>query len=233
MSDDYFLIETPAAARVPMPTDEVSQRLAIYNGDGAFQRELAFAWETAGEVILSATLDFWARLPTSGTPSGDSVAAMGLLPDTIASRITHHTRAKYTRPIDASWIHLLTLIGREIFTTGAPAPLVIEGTNNYSAAVAKAIREAFPDSPDQQRIIDTVYRLGSVETEISIAQLALLRQHSAVASQTEEGARFQQTVVEILQGAVSSAGSLQHRTASTAGSARGMLGKASEVAAAS
>jgi methyl-accepting chemotaxis protein len=233
MSDDYYLIETPAAARVPMPAEEISQRLSIYNKDGVFQRELAFAWEKAGETILRATLDFWAWLPTSGTPAGDSIAKMGIAPDTIAARITQHVRAKYTRPVDASWINLLTLVGREIFTTGAPAPLVIDGVSNHSAAVIKAIREALPDSPDQQRIIEVVYRLSCMEIEVSIAQLALLRQHKAVASQTEEGARFQQTVVEILQGAVSSAGSLQHRTASTAGSARGMLGKASEVAAAS
>ena len=233
MSDDYYLIEIPAAARVPMPADEVSQRLTVYNGDGALQRDLAFAWEHAGEVIERATLEFWSWLPTSGTPAGASVAALGLSPDTIASRVAQHVRAKYTRPIDAGWIHLLSLVGREIFTTGAPAPMVVDGTCNYSSRVIKAIRAELPDSPDQQRIIDTVNRLCSIEIEVSIAQLSLLRQYSAVASQTEEGARFQQTVVEILQGAVSSAGSLQHRTASTAGSARGMLGKASEVAAAS
>jgi methyl-accepting chemotaxis protein len=233
MSDDYFLIELPAAARVPMPAEAISERLAVYNGDGALQRELAFAWEKAGEVILRATLDFWAALPTSGSPCGNAIAKMGVSPETIASRITHHTRATYTRPIDSAWINLLSLIGREIFTTGASAPLVIDGTNSRTAAVVKAVREAFPESEDHDRIIDTIHRLSGIEVEISFAQLSVLQQHSAVASQTEEGARFQQAVVEILQGTVSSAGALQHRTASTAGSARGMLGKASEVAAAS
>ena len=233
MSDEYFLIETPAAARVPMPADEVSQRLTIYNGNGAFQRDLAFAWEKAGEEIMRATLDFWAWLPTSGTPCGEAIAAMGIPADVIATRITNHTRAKYTRPIDANWIQLLSLIGREIFTTGAPAPLVIDGTADLTAAVVKALREAFPDSDERARIVDTIYRLNFIETEISLAQLSVLQEHRVVASQNEEGGRFQQTVVEILQGAVTSAGALQDRTASTAGSARGMLGKASEVAAAS
>jgi len=233
MSDDYYLIELPAAARVPMPAEEISQRLAVYNVNGAFQRELAFAWETAGETILKATLDFWAALPKDGTPCGDAIAKMGLSSDTISARVAHHTRAKYTRPIDVAWVNLLSMAGREIFVTGSPAPLVIEGTTNLTAAIVKALRDALPDSPDQQRIIDAVHRLSCIEIEIAIAQLAVLRQHSAVASQTAEGARFQQTVVEILQGAVSGASALQHRTASTAGSARGMLGKASEVAAAS
>jgi methyl-accepting chemotaxis protein len=233
MSDDYFLIETPAAARVPMPAEEVSQRLAIYNGDGSLQRDLSYAWEKAGEVILQATLDFWASLPTSGTPCGDAIAAMGVSPQTIATRVGNNVRAKYTQPINAAWINLLSLVGREIFTSGAPAPLVVEGVTAYTAAVAEAVRNAFPDSPDLNRIDNVIHRLGCIEVEVSLSQLSLLRQQKAMASQTEEGTRFQQTVVEILQGAVSSAGALQHRTASTAGSARGMLGKASEVAAAS
>jgi len=233
MADDYYLIELPAAARVPLPADEVSQRLSIYNGDGTLQRDLAFAWDKAGEVILRASLDFWAWLPTSGTPCGDAIAAMGVPGDVIATRITNNLRAKYTRSVDAGWINLLSLIGREIFTTGAPTPLVIDGTTNWTAAVIKALRAEFADSDERARIIDTVHRLHFIETEISLAQLAVLQQNRVIAGQNEEGGRFQQTVVEILQGAVSSAGALQDRTASTAGSARGMLGKASEVAAAS
>ncbi len=233
MSDDYYLIELPAAARVPMPAEEISQRLAIYNVDGAFQQDLRFVWERAGETVLKATLECWAWLPGSDTPCGETIARLGVSAETIAQRITYHTRAKFTRTIDASWINLLSLVGREIFTTGVPAPLVIDGMSALTAAVAKALQTQFGDSPDLERMLNTLHRLTAIELEISIAQLTVLRQHSAVASQTEEGARFQQTVVEILQGAVTSAGALQHRTASTAGSARGMLGKASEVAAAS
>jgi methyl-accepting chemotaxis protein len=233
MSDEYYLIELPAAARVPMATDEVAQRLAIYNGGGLFERERAFVWEQAGEVILRATLDFWAWLPTSGTPCGDAIASMGVSSDQIAARMTHHTTAKYTRPIDARWINLLGLIGREIFTTGAPAPLVIDGTTNHTAAVIRALRAAFADTPDLPRYIEIVHRMSCIEIEVSLAQLSFLQQQRVVSSQNEEGGRFQQAVVEILQSAVSSAGALQDRTASTAGSARGMLGKASEVAAAS
>jgi len=233
MSDDYYLIELPAAARVPMPAEEVSRRLAIYNGDGALQRELAFAWEKAGEVILRATLDFWSWLPTSGTPCGDAIAAMGISPDVIATRVTNHTRAKFTRSIDSNWISLLSLVGREVFTTGAPPPTIIDGTVSMNEMVIKAIREALPDSEERARIINAVHRIAFIETEISLAQLSVLQQHRVVAGQNEEGGRFQQAVLEILQGAVNSAGALQDRTASTAGSARGMLGKASEVAAAS
>ena len=233
MSDDYYLIELPAAARVPMPAEDVSKRLAVYNRDGAFQRDLAFAWDKAGEVIWRATLEFWAWLPTSGTPCGDAIAAMGVPADVVATRVTNHIRAQYTRPIDANWINLLTLVGREVFATGASAPLVIDGTANHSARVIKALREALPESDECSRVIDTVHRLSLIETEISLAQLSILQQHRVIAGQNEEGGRFQQAVLEILQGAVTSAGALQDRTASTAGSARGMLGKASEVAAAS
>ena len=233
MADDYYLIELPAAARVPMPADEVSRRLAIYNFGGSLQRDVAFTWDKAGEVILNATLGFWSWLPTSGTPCGDHVASMAVGPDHVINRVTHFTRAVYTRPIDNDWIKLLGLVGREIFTNGTPTALVVDGTVGRTKAVIEGLRENFADSPELPRMIDTVHRLSCIEIEVSLAQLAVLQQHSTVASQNEAGERFQQTVVEILQGAVTSAGALQDRTASTAGSARGMLGKASEVAAAS
>ncbi|HWI87352.1 MAG TPA: methyl-accepting chemotaxis protein, partial [Sphingomonas sp.] len=233
MSDDCYLIELPAAALLPMPAEEVSRRLTVYNGLGTLQRDIAFTWEKAGETILRATLDFWAWLPTSGTPCGDAICSLGLSADQIASRVTRHTHAVYTRSIDSGWIQLLSLIGREIFTTGAPTPVVIDGSNNRTAAVIKALWTEFADSPDLPRMTETVQRLSCIEIEVALANLSFLQQQRAMASQNEAGERFQQTVLEILQGAVSDAGALQDRTASTAGSARGMLGKASEVAAAS
>ena len=216
-----------------MPSEQVSQRIAIYAADGKLQRNLAFTWDKAKDVITKATLDYWAKVPTSGTPVGDSIAKMGLSAETIANRITYRIRALYTRPIDAGWIHLLGLAGREVFMTSAAAPLLADGAAEASAAVAGALREAFADDPDLPRMIETLHKLSYIELEISLAQLGILQQQKAVATQTEAGERFQQSVVEILQDTVSSAGALQHRTASTAGSARGMLGKASEVAAAS
>ena len=190
MSDESYLIELPAAARVPMPAGEVSQRLAVYNGDGALQRDLAFAWDKSGEVIVRATLDFWAWLPTSGTPCGDVIAGLGVPADVITTRVTNHIRAQYTRPIDANWIYLLSLVGREVFATGASAPLVIDGTANHTSRVTKALREALPESEELSRVIDTVHRLSLIETEVSLAQLSILQQHRVIAGQNEEGAQY-------------------------------------------
>jgi methyl-accepting chemotaxis protein len=233
MMDKQFLIDLPASARTPMPAEDVQRRIGIYNSDGAFQRDKSFAWEKAGDTILKATLEFWAWLPTSGTPAGDAIARMSVSPDIVAARIADYTRAQYAMPIDAQWINLLAVVGCELFVTHAPAAIMVESTANRVAMIIAALNRDFAGSPDLQRITNAVYRLNCISIEIVSAQLSYLHQRRAIESQSEEGGRFQQAVVEILEGAVLSAGTLQERTASTAGSARGMLGKASEVAAAS
>jgi methyl-accepting chemotaxis protein len=233
MTDDYFLIELPAAARVPMPADEVQRRLATYNEGGKLARDVAYLWDKAGDVIMAAALTSWREIAARPSPAGETMTSSGLSPDQLTARITAVIQAKYSRPIDAHWIQILALPGNEVFVTELPIPTIVAATHYIAGAIVDAIRAAFDGSPDLNRLIDTVHKVSCIEIEITLAQLAYLQQRRASASQNEEGERFQQSVVEILQGAVADAGALQDRTASTAGSARGMLGKASEVAAAS
>ena len=234
MMDDFFLIELPLEARVPMPPEEAQRRLAIYNAGNQFSLDMAFLWENAHEIILSCAVEFWKSLVANGSAMGEQLTATRLSPEQLLARITQITRAKYSRPIDAEWINLLGMPGREMFVTEVSVPTVIDGLARHSASLVEQVRVAFMhDAPTLRRLVDTIQRLCCIEIEVILAQLSLLGRHRAAVAQSEAGERFQQTVVGILQGAVADAGALQDRTASTAGSARGMLGKASEVAAAS
>jgi methyl-accepting chemotaxis protein len=233
MTDEHYLIPLPAEARMPFPDAEIAQRVAIYNGDGELERDIAFVWERAGEVILSAVRDFWVWLPRSRTPCGDAIARMGLSDEEIQPRVARQTRAQLTMPVDARWVDRIGMIGREIFVMGTSTALVAEGNAQRTAMICKALSDAMPGSDDLPRIIDTVHRLAAIELEISFAYQAFLGKKQAIAERSAEAERFRQTVADILHSTVGGAATLQGRTASTAGSARGMLGKASEVAAAS
>ena len=231
---DYFLIPLPDEARVPLPPEEAERRLAIYNAKGRLAQDRDFLWAKAGDILLLCATDFWATLAVPGRVGEKLLAASGLSSEQIAARVTEITRLRFTRPIDAAWIELLGLPGREIFVLRLSVPRVVEGIARHSAMIIERLRAAFAGQIETlRRLVDTVQRLTCIEIEIMLAQLSLLEQHRIAAQRVEAGERFQREVVGILQSVVADAGALQGRTVSTAGSARGMLGKASEVAAAS
>ncbi|WP_404711620.1 methyl-accepting chemotaxis protein [Sphingomonas sp. MMS24-J13] len=233
--DDYFMVPLPPEALVPMPPEEVSCRLAAYNAGDALATDIAFLWGHAESIIMSTAREMWRGLAEAGSyRDGDEVRPTALPAQQLLARVEQITRAKYTTPIDAKWINLVGLPGREMFATGISVPTVVDGLAVHSALLVKNVREAFiDDQPMLGRLVDTIQRMACVEIEIILAQLSMLEKNRIASQRAEAGERFQRQVIAILQGAVSDAGALQNRTASTAASARGMLGKASEVAAAS
>lgn len=51
-----------ASARSPQLSDaEVAERLALYNGDGSFERDLQSLWMRGSDVILRASEAFYHR----------------------------------------------------------------------------------------------------------------------------------------------------------------------------
>ena len=234
MPKDYFLIELPPEALVPFPPEEARRRLAIYNAGGKLAADVAFLWEQASEIVLRCAEDVWRQIASGAEADGEPLTAATMPVEVLLTRIERMVRAKFTRPLDTAWIDLLALPGRELFVTGRSASSVVDGLARHSALLVERVREAFMDQlPVLRRLVDTVQRLACIEIELILAQNAFLERHRAALAQAEASERFQQTVVGILQGTVADAGALQHRTVATADAARGMLGKASEVAAAS
>jgi methyl-accepting chemotaxis protein len=233
--DDYFMVPLPPEALVPMPAEEVSRRLATYNAGNVLATDIVFLWDHAESIIMSTAREMWRGLAEAGSyMDGDKVTSTVLPAEQLLARVERMTRAKYTTPIDAKWINLIGLPGREMFATGISVPTVVDGLSVHSALLVKNVRDAFTqDQATLGRLVDTIQRMTCIEIEIILAQLSMLEKNRIAAQRAEAGERFQQQVIAILQSAVSDASALQDRTVSTAGAARGMLGKASEVAAAS
>ena len=76
------------------------------------------------------------------------------------------------------------------------------------------------------------YRFDIIETDIILAQVALLEAIEAADQRGRESEQFEHHVAELVRASTEQSRALTERTRSTAGSARGMLGKTSEVAAA-
>ncbi len=188
---------------------QVAHRLAAYNPGGEFERALAELWARAGDIIETAVRD-----------SGGEPAA-------------RRTRASFTSPVDEAWVHAVAALGFDIYTKGLPVPEEMDRRARLVGSLCAAFRERFrDDEPGFCRAVETLQRLAAYESDIVLAQVALLEANEAAEARGRRSEAFERGVAGLVEATTGESAQLRAKTASTAAAARGMLGKASEVAAA-
>jgi methyl-accepting chemotaxis protein len=191
-------------------TDEqVNARLAAYNPDGSLQRDVHRLWDDAGDIIES-----------------EVSAQFG--PDAAAKVQLH-----YSGKVDSAWVQDVAEYGRRIYRERTSVPAYIAARDQLITRIIGRMFERYCDQADTLKQCVTAFqRLTSFETDIILAQVALLEAIDAADSRGRESEQFERRVSDLVRASTEQSTSLTDRTRATAASARGMLGKTSEVAAA-
>jgi len=193
----------------PLTDSQVQNRLETYNHGGALERDIRQLWEDGGQIIES---EVRARF-------GDEAAARAKL--------------HYNSPVDADWIQAVAEYGRRIYREKTSVPAYIAQRDELISAIIGRFFEQFAEEPDRLRkCVTSLQRLTSYETDIILGQVALLEADAAANARGKESDEFERRVAELVRSTSDQSGALTERTRATATSARGMLGKTSEVAAA-
>jgi methyl-accepting chemotaxis protein len=188
-------------------TDEqVANRLRAYNPGGELERELRWLWAQAGDLIESAVL-------ASG---GEAAAA--------------RTRESFTHPVDSAWIHEVARLGFDIYAKGASVPDEMDRRARLVASLCAGFRDRFEDEAGFCRALEALQRLAAYESDIILAQLALLEANAAAAERGRSSEAFERDVAGLVEATTGESARLRDKTGRTAASARGMLGKTAEVA---
>jgi methyl-accepting chemotaxis protein len=197
-------------AQLQQLTDEqVSARLSAYNGDRSAERDMELLREHAADLIAAEVL-----------------AKFG--PERAARYAEVHSGKA-----DSNWVQGVAEIGRELYRDKTSVPTYIAARTEVSARVVSKIAERFADDTSTlQKCICAFMRLSTVETDIILAQVSLLEAIDAAEQRGRENHDFERRVAELVRASTDQSKALTERTRSTATSARGMLGKTSEVAAA-
>jgi len=191
-------------------TDEqVSARLAAYNRNGSLDRDMrVFKDHLLGMVVAEVREQF-------GPERGDRYAAI------------------YSGGVDAAWIQSIAEYGRQIYKDKISVPEYISERSEIASRVFADLTERFRDDCDQlAACMAAYYRFDIIETDIILAQVSLLETLEAAEQRGRENSDFERRVAELVRASTDQSKALTERTRSTAASARGMLGKTSEVAAA-
>jgi methyl-accepting chemotaxis protein len=193
----------------PLTDIQVTNRLDAYNAGGKLERDIRALWEDAGDIIEAEVRDHF----------GDEAAAT--------------VRNRYTTRVDADWIQAVAESGRRIYQDKTSVPAYIAERDKLVGRVIGRLFERFAAEPD--RLLDCVLayqRMTTYQTDIMLAQVALLEANEAAEMRGRQTQEFERKVTDLVGKGVSQSEALTQRTSATAAAARGMLGKTSEVAAA-
>jgi methyl-accepting chemotaxis protein len=188
---------------------QVSDRLAAYNVGGALDRDIELFKDHALAFVVS---EIRAQF---GPERAERYAGI------------------YSGKVDAGWVQSIAEYGRQIFRNHSSVPEYIADRIQVANRVFAALTEQYhSDGRLLASCIAAYYRLDVIETDIILAQLSLLEAIEAADQRGRESEQFQRHVADLVRASTDQSKSLTERTRSTAASARGMLGKTSEVAAA-
>jgi methyl-accepting chemotaxis protein len=191
-------------------TDEqVSARLAAYNPGGLLEADIQLLKECALDIIAE-----------------EIVAEFG------ADRAERFAK-NYDGKVDSNWVQTVAEYGRELFAQKMSVPAYIAQRAAITDRIIARLVERFGDDAEKlQKCIAAVLRVGQFETDIILAQVALLEAIEAGNARGKQSEEFERRVADLVRGSTEESKTLTERTRATAASARGMLGKTSEVAAA-
>jgi methyl-accepting chemotaxis protein len=197
-------------AQLQKLTDQmVSARLGVYNSDGSLERDIRQLWDDAGDII-----------------EAEVRAQFG-------PEAARKAEAHYTGKVDAKWVQAVAEYGRRIYSEKTSIPTYIAARDQLITRITRRLFSKFAENSDTlERSVTALQRLTSFETDIILAQVSLLEAIEAADSRGRESGQFERRVAELVSASTEESKALTDRTRSTAASARGMLGKTSEVAAA-
>jgi methyl-accepting chemotaxis protein len=201
---------TGETAQLQRLTDgQVSARLAAYNANGSLDSDLELFRDRVLEFVVAEVRAQF------GPERAERYAGI------------------YTGKVDASWIQSIAEYGRQIFRNHTSVPEYIADRLDIANRVFAALTESYQaDSRQLASCMSAYYRLDVIETDIILAQVAMLEAIEAAEVRGRESEQFERHVADLVRASTEQSKALTERTRSTASSARGMLGKTSEVAAA-
>jgi len=221
---------------IRMTDAEIRDRCAIYGRGGAFEAELRNAWDKAGDVMSTAGRDslreMFREMGENATPEQRNRLEQmrewsGKMEEPEKLRRVFFSR------IDESWVRWFAREAHMARAVGIETASFLEMRMTVNAALRDAVIAKFIEQPHEMLpIIDAVYRIGMISMEIVLAEYSAIDRDQNVESRTQMSNAFGGAMRGLVSGVVDESRSLQERSGKTAVSARGMLGKTSEVAAA-
>ena len=224
---------TGAAAATMMSDRDILERLSAYNDGGRFERDLAELWARCGETLIAVLGDSVRGLENDPELRSLASALGAEQRERMFAMSLESARATLSRPINADWVRTIARRGAQAYALQCPETVIVLRCAGDFDRFASHLHAHFADDPAfLHRALATFHRLQLIETEIMLTEVRLISRADAARARSTDSHAFRDEVVDILGAALGGSTRLKDQTATASSAARGMLGKASEVAAA-
>ncbi|MFA6113162.1 MAG: methyl-accepting chemotaxis protein [Sphingomonas sp.] len=211
----------------------IAEHVANYDWDGAIasaSAEIARLIEGSERDIATAFWDHYLSLPVV------SHLRPLLGPDQLAKRIgrsADYTRAKYQRPFDDAWMLMAFKHAEGSHKLNIPLQALLSSLSfSHSRTLEVIERKMGTDTSRFREISDVVQRLGLVEADVMASHLGGRDVERTREERRARSAQFSESIAQSIEGTAALGNRIRVQAHRASASARGMLGKTSEVAAA-
>ena len=211
----------------------IADWLRDYDWDGAIgpaTAEIARLIEGEEEGIAAAFWKHYLSLPAAAHLRSH------FTPETLARETTksaQYTRIKYLHAFDDQW--MVTAYRHAVDTQKANIPLQVllaSLSTAHSRTLAVVEEKLGEDRERFQLLADVIQRMALVEADVLTSHLGTRDAEIARDERRTRSAQFSQSIAQSIEGTASLGNRLRVQAQTASASARGMLGKTSEVAAA-
>ncbi|WP_206366414.1 methyl-accepting chemotaxis protein [Sphingomonas gei] len=209
---------------------DIRARLRVFDVEGSLVRSSREAWEALEPEIQSVSEAYWQQwlrcFANQRNWASDDTAKMidvGVV----------FLRNRFLDLQGSAWIESIERSVAAAYAAEVP-PMALLSMISASdrAALQVLTRRLASDDSDLVGLIDTLMRLSALEGDITVEIYNMYREHSSQTARDRLAAEFRDSIGLTVENASREGDQLRIQAVHTSASARGMLGKASEVAAA-
>ena len=210
-----------------------AQRVGDYDWDGSItvaSSEISHLIEGHEAEIAGAFWNHYLSLPVTAH------IRQHFTPEYKAMRVSQsakYTCAKYAAPLDDDWMRMAHRHAADSQKVGIPLQALLASLSFAHSTTLSVIEAKLgAGSPRMGALADTIQRLGLVEAEVMAAHLGARDAEQARDERRARSAEFSGTIATSIEGTAALGNRIRVQAQGAARSARGMIDKTTEVAAA-
>ena len=208
---------------------DLARGLALYDLRGDLPVRARELWTRIEPGSLDMALEFWRRYaqsPELATPFDHNHL------DDFAGKIQSYIALKFGRIEHPEWTAKARVYVERAFAAGLTLSTLLAGLSAETEAAFAILRQQEIDESDAARFARTITEVQAVEVDCFIHYAIQLARSEGEKVHSRRANDFNGKVLGLVQNCTQESDGLRLQASSTSASARGMLGKTSEVAAA-
>ena len=208
---------------------DLARGLRLYDTDGDLPQRARRLWALISDDATEMAREFWRRYARSPEVHEPIDAARI---EVLATRILPYITNKFEGVDKPEWTHQARSYTERALSGGLTLSTLLAGVTAATEAAFVAMRGKVSDDHEQVAFARTLSDLQAIEVDAFIHHAISITRSEGEAVHGRQAAAFNQKVLGVVNNCTRESDQLRAQATATSSSARGMLGKTSEVAAA-